>query len=121
VAGDFNAVLSPADSNDHHIRKTRTLGKLHLLLEHPNLTDLAIAANKQSHTWYQRNSNQSSRIDMILFSIPMNNLRFDTTYTTFDHLFIKATFGQIRPKVEPTMKDHILGTDEYLIRAQETV
>jgi hypothetical protein len=31
VAGDFNAVLSPEDSNDHHIRKTRTTGKLHLL------------------------------------------------------------------------------------------
>ncbi len=49
VAGDFNAVLSPEDSNDHHIRKTRTVGKLHLLLEQHDLTDLAIAANKHSH------------------------------------------------------------------------
>jgi len=121
VAGDFNAVLSPEDSNDHHIRKTRTTGKLHTLLEQHNLTDLASAANKHSHTWYRRNSDQSSRIDMIFSSIPMNNLRVETTFTTFDHLFVKATFGQVRPRVEPTMKDHILGSDEYLIRAQDTI
>ncbi len=88
VAGDFNAVLSPEDSKDHHIRKTRTTGKLHTLLEQHNLTDLASAANKYSHTWYRRNSDQSSRIDMIFSSIPMNNLRFETTFTTFDHLFV---------------------------------
>ncbi len=121
VAGDFNAVLSPEDSNDHQIRKTRTTGKLHLLLEQHDLTDLATAANKHSHTWNRRNSDQSSRIDMIFSSIPMNNLRFETTFTTFDHLFINATFGQVHPRVEPTMKDHILGSDEYLIRAQDTI
>jgi hypothetical protein len=60
-------------------------------------------------------------IDMIFSSIPMNNLRFETTFTTFDHLFVNATFGQVRPGVEPTMKDHILGSDEYLIRAQDTI
>jgi hypothetical protein len=121
VAGDFNGVLSPEDSNDHHIRKTRTTGKLHTLLEQHNLTDLASAANKHSHTWYRRNSDQSSRIDMIFSSIPMNNLRVETTFTTFDHLFVNATFGQVHPRVEPTMKDHILGSDEYLIQAQDTI
>ncbi len=58
---------------------------------------------------------------MIFSSIPMNNLRVETTFTTFDHLFVNATFGQVRPRVEPTMKDHILGSDEYLIRAQDTI
>jgi hypothetical protein len=77
--------------------------------------------NKHSHTWYRRSSDHSSRIDMIFSSIPMNNLRFETTFTTFDHLFVNATFGQVRPRVEPTMKDHILGSDEYLIRAQDTI
>jgi hypothetical protein len=58
---------------------------------------------------------------MIFSSISMNNLRFDRTYTAFDHLFINATFGQISSKAEPTMKDHILGSNEYLTRAQETI
>jgi hypothetical protein len=50
VAGDFNVVgLSSANSNDHCIRKTRTSGKLHLLLKQHNLTDLAIAS-KNNHT-----------------------------------------------------------------------
>jgi hypothetical protein len=58
---------------------------------------------------------------MIFSSIPMNNLRFETTFTTFDHLFVNATFGHVRPGVEPTMKDHTLRSDEYLIRAQDTI
>ena len=121
VAGDFNAVLSPEDSNDFHIRKARTSGKIHLLLEQHNLLDLAAVANKRTHTWFRRNSDQSSRIDMILSSIPMDNLKFDTTFTTFDHVHLTATFGQLRPKVEPSMKDHILGSDEYLIQAQDII
>jgi hypothetical protein len=58
---------------------------------------------------------------MIFSSIPMNNLCFETAFTSFDHLFVNATFGQVHPRVEPTMKDHILGSDEYLIRAQDTI
>ncbi len=58
---------------------------------------------------------------MIFSSIPIDNLRFKTTFTTFDHLFVNATFGQVRPRVEPTMKDHILGSNEYLIRAQDAI
>jgi len=58
---------------------------------------------------------------MIFYSIPTNNLRFETIFTSFDHLFGNATFEQVRPRVEPTMKDQILGSDEYLIRAQDTI
>jgi hypothetical protein len=58
---------------------------------------------------------------MIFSSIPMDNLRFEAAFTTFDHVHLTASFGQLRPKAEPSMKDHILGSDEYLIRAQETI
>ena len=51
----------------------------------------------------------------------MDNLKFDTTFTTFDHVHLTTTFGQLRPKVEPSMKDHILGSDEYLIQAQDII
>jgi len=121
IGGDFNAVLSPEDSNDHYIRKGRTSGKLHMLMERHDLQDLAAAANKLTRTWYRRNSEQSSRIDMIFSSIPMDNLRFETTFTTFDHVHLAASFGQRPTKAEPAMKDYILGSDEYLIQAEEII
>jgi hypothetical protein len=51
----------------------------------------------------------------------MNNLHFETTFTTFDHLFVNATLEQVSPMVAQTMKDHIFASDEYLIRAQDTI
>jgi hypothetical protein len=58
---------------------------------------------------------------MIFSSIPMDNLQFETTFTTFDHVHLAASFGQRPTKAEPAMKDYILGSDEYLIQAEEII
>jgi hypothetical protein len=107
--------------NDHYIRKARTSGKLHMLMERHDLQDLAAAANKLTRTWYRRNSDQSSRIDMFISSIPLDNLQFETTFTIFDHVHLTASFGQRPTEAEPAMKDYILGSDEYLIQDEEII
>jgi hypothetical protein len=92
-----------------------------MLMDRHDLQDLAAAANKPTRTWYRRNSEQSSRIDMIFSSIPRDNLQFKTTFTTFDHVHLAASFGQQPSKAEPAMKDYILGSDEFLIQAEEII
>ncbi len=90
-------------------------------MERHDLQYLAAAANKLTRTWYRRNSDQSSRIDMFFSSIPMDNLQFETAFTTFDHVHLTASFGQRPTKAEPAMKDYILGSDEYLIQVEEII
>jgi exonuclease III len=73
VAGDFNAVLEPEDSSSREIRKRATSAALHHLIERHNLTDLARKCNNMEHTWFKKGIiSQSSRIDLILTSIPIN-------------------------------------------------
>ncbi len=96
-------------------------------MEDHNLTDLAFQTNRTSHTWYRQGRlAQSSRIDYILTSIPTQGLDLQTTrtntqLTTFDHVFLEATFGQKITPREMSMKDYILGSEEYIITSMELV
>ena len=116
LAGDFNAVLSPEDSTSEHITKKRTTAFLEEFLEEQHLLDIAAYVNKKQHTWFRRNNNQiSSRLDLILTNLPITQPRYHTTTTIFDHSWAQASFGQKRETSTSTMKDHVLGSDEFLI------
>ncbi len=92
VAGDFNAVLEPEDSSSREIRKRATSAALHQIIESHNLADLARKSNNLEHTWYKKGIiSQSSRIDLILTSIPIKNIKMSNTHTIFDHTFLAAT------------------------------
>ena len=121
VAGDFNATLLPQDANMRtNTKKPRTARKIKSIIERHNLTDLALAANRPWHTWFRpSNQGQSSRIDLILASSTHDNLQVHTTLLTFDHVFLEATFNVVRTTGKRAMKDFILGSEEYLIQAQE--
>ncbi len=45
----------------------------------------------------------------------------NTKLTTFDHVFLEATFGQKATPREMAMKDYILGSEEYIITSMEIV
>ena len=92
------------------------------MMEDHDLIDLAQAANKPWHTWFrQSNQGQSSRIDLILTSMAVGDLRVNTTLHFLDHAFLEATFGQTRCKRTFAMKDFILGSDEFLIKSHEYI
>ena len=123
LAGDFNVTMHPEDANTpNHQSKPRTAHMLRTIMEDNQLTDLALAANNTNHTWF-RHSNQghSSRIDLILTSMTVRNLKVNSTLLFLDHVYLEATFGNIRIKQKRAMKDFILGSDEYLIRAQDII
>ena len=119
IGGDFNVVLTPQDSSSNILAKPRTTARLLALMDKHHLLDAASTVNDTRHTWHRKNMTQSSRLDMILTNIPMDNLRYSSTISIFDHSWLTATFGQLPSKHTPTMKDYILGTDEYLIHTQE--
>ena len=101
-------------------KKPRTARKIKSIIERHRLTDLALAANRPWHTWFRpSNQGQSSRIDLILASSTHDNLQVHTTLLTFDHVFLEATFNVVRTTGKRAMKDFILGSEEYLIQAQE--
>jgi hypothetical protein len=82
-----------------------------------HLVDLASRARNSQHTWIRRNNNKiSSRLDLILTNLPVTNLKYTIKTTIFDHAWVQATFGQNRAQTNPTMKDHILGSEEFLFR-----
>jgi hypothetical protein len=117
LAGDFNAVLSLEDSSSEHITKKRTTDLLREFMADQHLIDLAERTNKKQHTWYRRNNNQvSSRLDLILTNLPVTQPEYNTKITIFDHAWIQASFGQKREMTVPSMKDFILGSEEFLIR-----
>ncbi len=58
----------------------------------------------------------SSRLDLILTNLPISNLKYSSKPTFFDHTWVQATFGQKKEHTNPTMKDYILGSEEFLIR-----
>jgi len=123
IAGDFNVTADRSDSNNpNHISKPRTARLLRTMMEDHDLIDLAQAANKPWHTWFrQSNQGQSSRIDLILTSMAVGDLRVNTTLHFLDHAFLEATFGQTRCKRTFAMKDFILGSDEFLIKSHEYI
>jgi len=116
ILGDFNAVLDPEDTHSGEIRKRGASDALHMLIERHQLTDLAQRAHKREHTWYKKGRlQQSSRIDMILTSIPMGTLRVTNTHTIFDHTYLAASLSQIKTDRTTPMKDYIVGSDEFLV------
>jgi exonuclease III len=120
LAGDFNVVLNPTDSSSEHHTKKNTTNLLNNMIEELHLVDLASRAQNTQHTWIRRNNNKiSSRLDMILTNLPVNNLKYMVRSTIFDHAWVQATFGQKRARTNPMMKDHILGSEEFLIRYYE--
>jgi hypothetical protein len=81
VAGDFNVVLEPEDSSSREICKRATSVALHQIIERHNLTDLARKSINLEHTWYKKGIiSQSSRIDLILTSIPIKNIKMTTHF-----------------------------------------
>jgi exonuclease III len=118
LAGDFNATLSPADANNHNINKPTTVQALLALMEDHQLVDLGAHANCLEHTWHRRDSSgQSSRIDLILTNIPMQRRRYNLTQTIFDHAFLHGSINSERRQVTQSMKDFVLGSEEFLIHS----
>jgi len=123
IAGDFNATMYPRDANaGTNTAKPRTARKLTDIVNRHNLTDLALAANRPWHTWFRpSNQGQSSRIDLILTSMTCTSPRVNTTLLTFDHVLLEASFNIAPADRTTTMRDYILGSDEYLIKSQEMI
>jgi len=125
AAGDFNAVWRKEDANNFQATKPRATAAFQSLMARHHLSDLAFENNVTGPTWFRHGgSGQSSRIDYILTNIPhtgaqTHNLRTKNRLTTLDHSYVEATFGQELVKRQQTMKDFILGSDEYLITAME--
>ncbi len=120
IAGDFNAVMEEEDTNSGTNKKPLTTELLQTLLQDYHLVDIGAKLNKKSHTWFRRDSSgQSSRIDYLLSSIPMGTALYKSTFSMFDHTYLEATLNVIKQYKQKTMKDFILGTDEYIIRSQD--
>jgi exonuclease III len=116
MAGDFNAVLSPEDSSSEHVTKKRTTELLLEIIAENHLIDMATLMNKKQHTWYRRNNNKiSSRLDLILTNLPIVRPRYSISITIFDHTWVQASFGQAKQATTPSMKDFVLGSEEFLI------
>ncbi len=74
------------------------------------------------HTWFKKGIiSQSSRIDLILTSIPIKNIRMSNTHTIFDHTYLMATISQAKSSHANSMKDYIIGSDEFLIRSTDQI
>ncbi len=58
---------------------------------------------------------------MILTSVPISTLRINNLHTIFDHTFLIATLSPSRLTHVPPMKDFIIGSDEFLVRAIEQI
>jgi hypothetical protein len=87
------------------------------MMEDLHLMDLGARARNTQHTWIRRNNNTiSSCLDLILTSLPVSNLKYSSKATIFDHSWVQATFGQKKEHTNPTMKDSVLGSEEFLIR-----
>ena len=122
IAGDFNAGRYTSDFSSNQITKVRTSGQLESIIHDHDLFDLAEVTGKLQHTWHRRGSlAQSSRIDYILSSIPNEQIKFSTSHTIFDHVMLHAQIGIFRPEMQQTMKDFILGSEEFIIRATESI
>jgi hypothetical protein len=84
------------------------------------LVDVGVKTNNTQHTWFRKDfSGQSSRINYIFCSIPMWAAQFSTTFSIFDHAYLGAVLDPAQLHKQMTMKDFILGSEEYLIRSQD--
>jgi len=117
VAGDFNCHLNKNDSSKQFINKTRTVGAICSIMDTYNMYDIAESTNKTHHTYFRHKAQEiSSRIDLILTNINTQSLKFETTHTIFDHLCTHAIIGQTTFTPKTNMYDHILSSDEFLIK-----
>jgi hypothetical protein len=120
VVGDFNVGMEEEDTNSGINKKPLTTALLQTLIQDHHLTDIGAQLNNKSHTWFRRDSSgQSSRIDYLLSSIPMGSAHYRTTFSIFEHTYLEATLNVVKQFKPKTMKDFILGTDEYIIRSQD--
>jgi hypothetical protein len=72
MAGDFNATLHEADSNNCEINKPNSVRFLHAMIEDHQLVDLVAVAGCVDHTWHRKDSSgHSSCNELILTNIPM--------------------------------------------------
>jgi len=126
IAGDFNAVWRERDANSYHSRKPQTTRLFQEIIEEFQLTDLGLLQGAR-HTWYRRGQEQqSSRIDYILTNLQVDGAgamkpQVNTIFTIFDHVYLQATFGAEMTKRKSPMKDYILGSEEYIISAEENI
>ena len=123
IAGDFNVVTHTKDSTTtNHTAKPRSARTLLTLMEDFNLTDMALASNRPWHTWFRHGTRaHSSRIDLILTSIPPQSPKTSNILHFLDHTFLEATFNVVETQKTYAMKDFILGSDEYLIKSQDII
>jgi hypothetical protein len=122
AAGDYNAVLEPEDSSSQEIRKRTTSAALHSMIDRHHLSDLARKSNRLEHTWFKKGTtSQSSRIDLILTSVPINTLKMENLHTIFDHTYLSATLSPAKSTHTPPMKDYVIGSDEFLVKAIDTM
>jgi hypothetical protein len=92
------------------------------MIDRHHLIDLARKSNKLEHTWFKKGViSQSSRIDMILTSVPITSLKMDNLHTIFDHTYLSATISPAKSTHIPPMKDFIIGSEEFLVRAIDTM
>jgi hypothetical protein len=116
MAGDFNAVLSSEDSSSEHVPKKRTTELLKEIIAENHLIDMASHTNKKQHTRYRRNNNKiSSRLNLILTNLPIVRPKYSISITIFYHAWVQASFGQAKQAAVSSMKDFVLGSDEFLI------
>jgi phospholipid N-methyltransferase len=120
LAGDFNVALEETDSNSGATHKPLTSSLLkEILLDH-QLVDVGQKARNTQHTWYRKDSSgQSSRLDYIFSSIPLRQAKLSSTLSIFDHVYLEATLNPSRQAKQMTMKDFILGSDEFIIQSHE--
>ena len=83
---------------------------------------MAEVAGKMHHTWHRRGPlAQTSRIDYILSSIPNEQIKYSTSHTICDHVMLHAQIGVTRLEMQQTMKDFVLGSEEFIITATEKI
>ncbi len=112
--------MEEEDTNSGTNKKPLTTALLQTIIHDYHLVDIGAQLNNRSHTWFRRDSSgQSSRIDYLFSSIPMGSATFRTTFSIFDHTYLEATLNIVKQFKQMTMKDFILGTDEYIIRSQD--
>jgi hypothetical protein len=112
--------MEEEDTNSGTNKKPLTTALLQTVTQDYHLIDIGARLNNRSHTWFRKDaSGQSSRIDYVLSSIPIGSATYKTTFSIFDHTYLEATLNIVRQHKQMTMKDFILGTDEYIIRSQD--
>jgi hypothetical protein len=122
AAEDYNAVLEQEDLSSQEIRKRTTLAALHSMIDRHHLIDLSRKSNRLQHKWFKKGTtSQSSRIDLILTSIPVNTLKKENLQTIFDHTFLSATLSPAKSTHFPPMNDYVIGSDDFLVRAINTM